>query len=72
MSAPFQQFGLDKLSIADRLDLIDDLWDSIDDPIEPVEIPESHLNELKRRIADTDANPGAGITLAEWKARNAE
>jgi len=32
-------------------------------------IPEEHLLELKRRIADADANPDAGIPLAEWKAK---
>ena len=69
MSALFQQLGLDKLSLAERLDLIDDLWESIDDGSGQFEIPEEHRRELERRIADADANPDAGIPLAEWKAR---
>src|SRR5262245_48300062 len=32
-------------------------------------IPEDHPRELKRRIADADANPNAGIPLAEWTVK---
>jgi putative addiction module component (TIGR02574 family) len=71
MSALFHRLGLDKLSETERLELIDDLWDSFGDPegIEAFEIPEEHRRELERRIADADANPDTGIPLAEWKAR---
>jgi putative addiction module component (TIGR02574 family) len=71
MSVLFRQLGLDKLSVDERLDLIDDLWESIegDQPAGEFVIPEDHRRELERRIADADANPDAGIPFAEWKAK---
>ncbi len=47
------------LSVSERLQLVEELWDSIDD--ERIPIPEWHLQEIQRRLADLEANPGAGI-----------
>jgi len=71
MSILFEKLGLNLLSQSERLELIEELWDSLDDPLEEFEIPEWHIEELKRRIADAEANPDDGIPFAEWKARNA-
>ena len=52
--------GLDKLSVQERLDLIETLLDSLPDQVEMQEIPAWHLVELAKRRAEADANPGAG------------
>ena len=52
--------GLDKLSVQERLDLIETLWDSLPDQVEMQEIPAWHLVELAKRRGEANANPGAG------------
>jgi len=68
MSPTLQELGIDRLSIIDRLTLISEIWDSIT-PIDQMEIPESHREELDRRLAAADADPTAGKPWEEVKAR---
>ncbi len=58
-----------KLSVAERIQLVEDVWDSI--AAEPEELPltEEERQEMDRRLADVDANPGVGRPWAEVKAR---
>jgi putative addiction module component (TIGR02574 family) len=58
-----------QLSIAERLDLISVLWDSIPNSLEELRIPEWHREELERRLADADANPDAAIPWEEVRQR---
>ena len=54
-----------KLSIDERLELIERIWDTIAaDPL-----TEEDLEELDRRLADAEADPGAGSPWSEVKAR---
>ncbi|HYT89344.1 MAG TPA: addiction module protein [Gemmataceae bacterium] len=63
-----QQFGIDRLSVPERLELISLIWDSV--PQEAVgSPPEWHLRELQRRLAAAEADPGAGIPWEVVKAR---
>lgn len=55
------------LSIPERLQLVEDLWDSIDD--EHIPVPEWHLKELERRLADYRADPEAGIPWEQVRER---
>ena len=68
MSITLEQFGIDRLSSEERLTLIDLIWDSLpeDAPFTP---PAWHLKVLEERLAEADANPGAGSTWEEVKAR---
>jgi putative addiction module component (TIGR02574 family) len=59
MSSTLQQLGIDRLSSEERLKLIGEIWESIT-PIDQLEIPESHREELDRRLAAADADPAAG------------
>jgi putative addiction module component (TIGR02574 family) len=58
MTITLQQFGIDRLTAAERLELIGLLWDSLEEPAFP--IPEWHIRELERRRAAAEANPTAG------------
>lgn len=58
MELTLEQFGIDHLSVQQRLGLIQLIWDSLpeDAVIAP---PAEHQRELERRIAAADADPGA-------------
>jgi putative addiction module component (TIGR02574 family) len=60
MSMTIQALGIDRLSVRERLDLIEQIWDSLPDTVAPGEVPEWHLAELARRRAEADARPGEG------------
>jgi putative addiction module component (TIGR02574 family) len=61
--------SFDHLSVAERLDLITAIWDSIPDTTDAMPIPEWHRQELERRLADCEAHPEASIPWEEVKAR---
>ena len=50
MSPTLQELGIDRLSNEERLRLIGEIWDSLT-PINQLQIPESHREELDRRLA---------------------
>jgi putative addiction module component (TIGR02574 family) len=56
------------MSPQDRLRLIEEIWDSLS-PGEQREIPQSHRDELDRRIAAADADPAAARPWEEVRAR---
>ncbi len=68
MSPTLQELGIDRMSRGDRLRLIEEIWDSLT-PIDQLEIPESHQEELDRRLAAADADPAAGRPWEEVRAR---
>jgi putative addiction module component (TIGR02574 family) len=55
------------LSVNERLQLAEDLWDSIDD--EQIPIPDCHREELDRRLAAYQADPESGIQWEELRER---
>jgi len=66
MSLTLQDLGIDRMSAEDRIRLIGEIWDSL---ALPPEIPKSHRDELDRRLAEADANPSAGSSWEEVRAR---
>lgn len=60
MATTIETLGIDRMSVSERLTLIDEIWDSIPDEVIIDEIPEWHIPELSRRLADAQANPGVG------------
>jgi putative addiction module component (TIGR02574 family) len=58
------------MSVPDRIRLVQLILDSIAAEQElPDSIPQSHKDELDRRLAAYEANPTAGSTWEEVKAR---
>ena len=53
-------FDFSHLTPEERIQLAEDLWDSLAEMPEVIPIPESHVRELDRRLAElrTDGNPG--------------
>lgn len=60
-----------KLPIAQRIELVEAIWDSIaeDAGVDVVPLPDWQREELERRLADFEANPQAGCSWEELDAR---
>lgn len=69
MSVTIEVLGIDRLSVRERLDLIEQILDSLPEQVSPDEIPEWHLAELARRRAEADASPKEGKPWRESLAR---
>jgi putative addiction module component (TIGR02574 family) len=69
MSKLFNDLGLDKLSVEQRLQLVDDIWDSLDEKLPLGPMTPAQETELQRRIAAHEANPTAGASWEDVKAR---
>ena len=57
------------LSPAERIQLAEDLWDSVAAHPEQVATPPEQVTELESRLAELDENPEAGESWDEVKAR---
>ena len=53
------------LSTAEKILLVEDLWDSIAADAEPLPVPQSHLDELERRWERFGSTPGDLLSLEE-------
>jgi pyruvate dehydrogenase E1 component len=62
-----KELGIDQLSVADRLALMEEIWDSIVATPDQVPLTEAQKQELDRRIADLRANPNDVLTWEETK-----
>lgn len=58
-----------KLSVPERIELVAAIWDSMAFEINALPISENHRAELDRRLADFEANPEAGRSWQEVRAR---
>jgi putative addiction module component (TIGR02574 family) len=68
MSPTLQALGIDRLSVAERLDLIGEIWDSIAAEVEQAPLTEAQRQEVDRRLAAHRANPQAAIPWEQVKA----
>lgn len=69
MSPTMKTLGIDRLSVSERLQLLEEIWESIAATPDAVAVTPEMRDELDRRIADHEANPQAGSTWEEVKAR---
>jgi putative addiction module component (TIGR02574 family) len=56
------------LSIAERIRLVEEIWDTIAEENEAFELTEAQKRELDRRLESARSNPGQGRTWDEIKA----
>ena len=54
-----------KLSVAERIALVEAIWDSIADAPESLPVTVAQKQELDRRLAEYQKNPDAGRTWEE-------
>ncbi len=72
MANPAVDFeALRRLSISERLQLVEDLWDTIaqDAPDAALPVSPELAEELDRRLAEHEADPGAAVS---WEAVRSE
>jgi putative addiction module component (TIGR02574 family) len=55
-----------RLSPDERLDLIGDLWDSLEERDLPP-LTDDQIKELDRRLAEHHANPDSSVSLEEFR-----
>ncbi len=65
MAITIKDLGIDKLSVQERLDLIEQIWDSLPPLVQPGEVPDWHKEVLAKRLTEAEANPGGGVPWRE-------
>jgi putative addiction module component (TIGR02574 family) len=60
MPINIEALGIDRLSVGDRLELIEQIWNSLPDNVDAADIPAWHLVELAKRRQAANDNPGIG------------
>jgi len=58
-----------KLSIPEKILLVEDLWDNISSEESAITVPQSHMTELNRRLAKHTSSPGDLLSLDELRKR---
>jgi putative addiction module component (TIGR02574 family) len=58
-----------KLSTPGKILLLEDLWDSIASEESVVPVPQSHKEELDRRVKQFQTAPGGLLSMDELRAR---
>jgi len=58
-----------KLGVAEKILLVEDIWDSISSEESAIPIPRSHIKELDRRLARHKSTPGKLLSLDELRKR---
>jgi putative addiction module component (TIGR02574 family) len=66
---PLLKTEISQISVADRLSLIDLLWDSMTENPDLLPVPEAQQQELDRRLANLESDPTAGSSWEAVKAR---
>ena len=69
MSPELKALGIDRLSVAERIVLVEEIWDSIAAETAGLPLTESQRIDLERRLADHRANPQSGSTWEEVRSR---
>ncbi|HZK79698.1 MAG TPA: addiction module protein [Humisphaera sp.] len=69
LSPTLKSLGIDQLSVAQRILLVEEIWDSIAVGQEEVPLTLAQREDLQNRVAAYEANPKSGSTWEEVKAR---
>ncbi len=65
MAATMKELGIDRLSVEERLALVQEIWDSIVATPELPGLSEQQKHLFEQRMAELDANPGDVLTWDE-------
>ena len=58
-----------RLSTPEKILLVEDMWDSIISDESDVPVPQSHVEELHRRLARYRSAPGSLLSLEELRVK---
>lgn len=68
MTATLQSLGIDRLTVAERIELLELIWDSIARETERAPLTDAQRAEVDRRLAAHRQNPGAAIPWDQVEA----
>ncbi len=54
-----------QLSVSERLQLVEEIWDTIVDTAEQLPLPQAQQDEIKRRVEANEQHPEAGLPWRE-------
>ncbi len=60
MPVSIEALGIHQLSVGERLELIEQIWNSLPAHVDPQEVPDWHQAELAKRQQHARAQPGVG------------
>ena len=67
MNASLKSLGIDRLSVEERLALVEELWDSIAEDSAAAPVTDAQRAELDRRLAEHDARPDDVVSWQDIK-----
>ncbi len=59
--------GLSEATVEQKLELIDELWESVRRS-GAIQVPKDHLTDLEKRVAAVSADPSIALTPAQARA----
>jgi putative addiction module component (TIGR02574 family) len=68
MSPQLQALGIERLSVDERIALVQEIWDGIAVEVERSPLTEAQRQEVDRRLASHRANPEAAIPWEQVEA----
>ncbi len=69
MSQTLKALGIDQLSVAQRILLVEEIWDSVVAEAEDLPLTEAQKQDLERRLGEYNDNPDAGSSWEDVRAR---
>jgi putative addiction module component (TIGR02574 family) len=69
MSQTLKALGIDQLSVAERILLVEEIWDSIVAEAEDLPLTEAQKQDLERRLGEYNDNPTAGSSWEDVRDR---
>jgi putative addiction module component (TIGR02574 family) len=69
MEQSLTQSEIKKLSVAERILIVEEIWDSIAAEQESLQVTEAQRAELDRRMASCDVSPNEGKSWQEIRRR---
>jgi len=69
MSQTLKALGIDQLSVAQRILLVEEIWDSIVAEVEDLPLTEAQKQDLELRLGEYNDNPDAGSSWDDVRAR---
>jgi putative addiction module component (TIGR02574 family) len=68
MTPTLESLGIDQLSVEERIELAERIWDSIASDVAKAPLTEAEKQEIDRRLAAHEANPHAAIPWEQVEA----
>lgn len=64
MHRSIHELGIDRLNVADRIALVQDIWDSVAETVQNTAPSAAEVAELDQRLAEDDDTPESAI---DWQ-----